>query len=353
MLDSDSSRSQWPASHLPGQTVDRLLYASLCCVDGPVFEEMHRIRDHALQRNAADEVYVALLYQAGWFMEWMEGPTAGIQALMRRVARDPRHRDLRLLHLSRGQRRLTQPWSMAYTQEHEKTDDFARRAIALREKRRQQPSDPASVWRRLSMPLNKAGAADSVENDCFQRVMVCSARGTESFDLVHWLGQVHQCTVRSHRFAGAQAHARDIATDYVDLEGSTGEVVRRVVAMARNGLHIGLTQAFLPDYSHLIVLLSGESKRDADLINMLVSSCWRLAHRPVLVGVAPPGCSHAGLREVAREGGLVYLDCDLSSRVDTPALWAVTVPALDFSLGAHPGGSPCHPQQASTPMPNK
>jgi hypothetical protein len=346
------SSSQWPASHLTGQAVDRLLYASLCCVDGPVFEEMHRIRDHALQRNVADDVYVALLYQAGWFMEWMEGPTAGIQSLMRRVARDPRHRDLRLLHLSRGQRRLTQPWSMAYAQEHEKPDDFARRAMALREKRRHQPSDPASVWRRLSMPLNKPSAVESVENDCFQRVMICSARGTESFDLVHWLGQVNRRKVMSHRFAGAQARARDVATDYVDLDGGTGEVVRRVVAMARNGLHIGLTQAFLPDYSHLIVLLSGESKRDADLINMLVSSCWRLAHRPVLVGVAPPGCSHAGLREVAREGGLVYLDCDLSGHVDPPALWAITEPALDFSLGAHPDGSPCHPQQASTPMPN-
>jgi FAD-dependent sensor of blue light len=351
VLDSSLSSLQMPVSHLPGQSVDRLLYASLCCVNGPVFEEMHRIRDHALERNVADDVYVALLYQAGWFMQWMEGPAAGVRAAMRRVARDPRHRNLRLLHLSRGQRRLTQPWSMAYTQEHEQSADFQRRATALREKRSHEPSDPASVWRRLSMPLNSPAGAGSIESDCFQRVMVCSARGTESFDLVHWLGQANRRRVMSHRLAGAQAEVRDVATHYVDLDGGPGEVVRRVVAMARNGLHIGLTQAFLPDYSHLIVLLSGEANRDADLINMLVASCWRLSHRPVLVGVAPAGCAHAALRDVAREGGLVYLDCDLGGRLGPAAMWAVTVPALDLSLGAHPGGSPCHRQQVTAATP--
>ncbi len=57
--------------------MDRLLYASECRVQGSVFEEMHRIRDHALLRNVTDDVYVALLYQAGWFVEWLEGPAAG------------------------------------------------------------------------------------------------------------------------------------------------------------------------------------------------------------------------------------------------------------------------------------
>jgi len=331
---------------VPGGTVDRLLYASQCCVDGPVFEEMHRIRDHALRRNVADDVYVALLYQAGWFMEWMEGPTAGVHAVMRRVAHDTRHRNLRILHLSHGQRRLTQPWSMAFTQENEKPSDFARRAMALREKCGQQQLDPASVWRRLSMPLNGSAVAGPMESDCFQRVMVCSAQGTQSFDMVHWLGQKNRCKVMSQRFAGAQAHTRDVATDHVDLDGGAGSVVRRVIAMARNGLHIGLTQAFLPDYSHLIVLLCGDAKRDTDLITVLVSACSRLAHRPVLVGVAPLGCAHAGPRELARAGGLIYLDCDLSGPLDAPALWAATEPALDFSLAAHAGGLLCQPEQA-------
>jgi hypothetical protein len=321
-----------------GETVDRLLYASLCCVNGPIFEEMHRIRDHALRRNVADNVYVALLYQAGWFMEWMEGPTEGVQAVMRRLAHDPRHRSLRLLHLSHGRRRLTEPWSMAFRPEQDKPADFAARVAALREKRRErQALDPASVWRQISMPLNASGLAGPVETDHFQRVMVCSARGTQSFDLGHWIGQAYRSKVMSQRFAGAHSDTRDVATDYVDLGGGAGAVVRRIVAMARNGLQIGLTQAFLPDYSHLILLLCGEAQRDADLMNVLVSACARMAHRPVLVGLGSPDCGHARLREVAHAGRLVYLDCDLSGQVDAKSMWAAAEPALDFSLAAHAG----------------
>ena len=42
----DSTGSGWqdfPVS-IPLGEVDRLMYASLCCVQGGVFEEMHRIR---------------------------------------------------------------------------------------------------------------------------------------------------------------------------------------------------------------------------------------------------------------------------------------------------------------------
>jgi hypothetical protein len=318
---------------VPGEAVDRLLYASRSCVQGPVFKEMHRIRDHALQRNVADGVYVALLYQAGWFMEWMEGPSAGIQAVLRRLERDPRHRELRVVHHSRGPRRLPEPWSMAFRKDHEDPRDFERRVKALAESPDRQELEPASVWRRLSMPLKGSGAAGRQEGDRYQRVMVCSARGTESFELVRWLGHAHHCKVTSQRLAGAQAN--DVANDYVDLDGGPGAMLRRVVAMARNGLQIGLFQVFLPDYSHLVLLLCGDRKHDMDLIHILVSACSRLAHRPVLLGLGRPGCDHAALRAVARNGGLAYLDCDLGGTADARALWAAAEPALDFSRTAN------------------
>ncbi len=328
-MNSNLNSPPWVGAPVPGETVDRLLYASRSCVQGPVFKEMHRIRDHALQRNVADNVYAALSYQAGWFMEWMEGPSAGIQAVMRRLERDPRHRDLRVVHHSRGPRRLPEPWSMALRKDHEDPGDFERRLVALSESAGQQRLEPASVWRRLSMPLRGSGAAGRKESDLYQRVMVCSARGTQSFELVRWLGQAHHCKVTSQRLAGAQDN--DVANDYVDVDGGPGAMLRRVVAMARNGLHIGLFQAFLPDYSHLVLLLCGDSKHDVDLINILVSACSRLSHRPVLLGLGGPGCDHAALRAVARNGGLVYLDCDVSDTADAKALWAAAEPALDFS----------------------
>lgn len=321
----------------PGEIVDRLLYASQCCVQGSVFEEMHRIRDQALPRNRRDEVYAALLYQAGWFVEWLEGPAAGIDAVMRRAADDPRHCALRVIHRSRGPRRLTQPWSMAFRQDHEQPADFERRVTALSTASGQRGLEPAAVWRRLSMPLKGSGTAGRKESDLYQRVMVCSARGTQSFELVRWLGQAYACKVTSQRLAGAQDNVGDVATDYVDVDGGRGAMLRRVVAMARNGLQIGLYQAFLSDYSHMVLLLSGDGKHDAELVQNLVTTCARLSHRPVLLGLGRPGCDHARLREVARRGGLVYLDCDVLGSADAKSLWAIAEPALDFSRIARYG----------------
>ena len=326
-----------PGTSAPGEAVQRLLYASQCCVQGAIFEEMHRIRDHALQRNVPDQVHVALAYQAGWFMEWMEGPAAGVQAVMRRLVNDPRHRNLQVVHKSHGLRRLTQPWSMAFRHDHEHPADFERRLAALPRREAQPGLEPASIWRRLSMPLKALGVAGRAENELYQRVLVCSARGTESFELVRWLGQAYRCKVTSQRLAGAESRVLDVANDYVDLAGRPDAMLRRVVAMARNGLQIGLFQAFLADYSHMVLLLCGDKKHDEDLIRILISACSRLAHRPVLLGVGRPGCDHAGLRDLAREGALVYLDCDLGCSRETKSIWAAAEPALDFSRTARYG----------------
>ena len=336
MLDSGFGASVPPVSYPLGDAVDRLMYVSQCCVCSSVFEEMQAIREHALRRNVADQVHVALLYQAGWFMEWMEGPPEGVRAVLRRVARDRRHRGLRLIHMSRGPRRLTEPWSMAIKQVNEPSDAFEARVVALRQELREGRSpDPATIWRRLSMPLRGARAAGQDASASLQRVMVCSARGTGSFDLVRWLGDARGCEVLDQRFAGARAEARDVATAYVDLDTAMGSVVRRVVAMARNGLLIGLTQAFLADYTHVVLELSGSGSHDTGLMRLLTSACSRLVHRPVVVGIGAQGCDHLALRKLAHAGGLVYLDCDLGGHLHAEALWSAAEPALDFSLAAN------------------
>lgn len=334
VLDLMTSEWQDSAATASDMEVGRLMYASQSNFTGPVFQEMQRIREHALQRNVADEVHVALLHQSGWFVEWMEGPPAGVHALMGRVARDTRHRGLRLLHSSRGPRRLTQPWSMAIVQALELPADFARRVATLREEHQQgRAPGPATVWRRLSTPLTHPGAAEQAVSDRFQRVMVCAAKGEASFDMVRWLGRTHKAEVVHRRFAGSRADGLDVATDYVDLD--IGAVVRRVIAMARNGLHLGLTQAFLPDYSHVILLLSGDSTRDGDLMQRLVAACARLVHRPVVLGLGLPFCDHAALQKMAHRGGLVYLDCDLAGHIDAQAWWDAAEPLLDLSLAAN------------------
>lgn len=315
--------------------VDRLIYVSLSNVEGSVFEQMLRMREGALARNLADKVNVALLYQSGWFIEWMEGPPSGIRAVMERVARDTRHRQITVVHSSRGLRRLTQPWSMAIKQTGDKPGNFAPRVFALQEQYLDKVAiEPISAWRQLSFPVLGPTSSGRAERFGCQRVMLCAAIGTQSFDIVQWLGQKHRWTVVNQRCAGERGG--DVAMSYVDLAVPVSAVVRRVVAVARNGLQIGVIQALLPDYSHFIALLSGQTKHDAEMVESLVSSCSKLGCRPVIVGVGPEGCNHALLGALAHEAGFVYLDSSLKSPARAAELWDAAEPALDFSAGVVP-----------------
>jgi hypothetical protein len=312
--------------------VDRLIYVSLSNVEGSVFEQMLRIRERALVRNVADKVCVALLSQSGWFIEWMEGPSSGIRAVMERVARDTRHRQITVVHSSRGPRRLTQPWSMALKQTGDKQSNFAPRVFALGEQYLDKVAiDPISVWRNLSFPVLGPTSTGQTERFGCQRVMICAAIGTQSFDIVQWLGQKYRWTVVNQRCAGERG--ADVAMSYVDLAVPVSAVVRRVVAVARNGLQIGVIQALLPEYSHFIVLLSGQTKSDAEMVGSLMSSCSKLDCRPVIVGVGPRGCNHRLLGTLAHEAGFTYLDSCLNGPARAAELWNAVEPALDFSVG--------------------
>lgn len=308
----DDSSSGWLTSlpALQPEWVGRLMYASLCNLQGAVFDELMRIRDHAMKRNLADGLHVALLYQSGWFVEWIEGPEQGIKALMQRVVRDTRHRGLKVVHTSEGPRRLLEPWSSAIVTAHEAPTDFARRVVAMRDARLTSAAiEPAAVWRRLSTPLLNPGAEEQDRDDRFQRLMVVSARGTESFDLVRWLGQSARVEVVHRRFAGSRPDALDVGCDYVDLPA--GEGWRRVIAMARNGLQLGLTHAFLPDYAVVVLLLDAVPQRNIQLLDKLLRACQRVQHLPALVAVGPAGWHLPEMAARAQASGMVWLEVRL------------------------------------------
>ncbi len=331
---SDASIQNHQPGALRGEepAVARLMYASLSTVSHSVFEEIDKIRLRSMQRNALDKISVALLYQSGWFAQWMEGPAEGVQAVLARVSADPRHQSLHVLHQSSGPRRLAEPWSMAIVQTREESAEFANRVMTLhQEYLSKRQGEPAAIWRRLSTPLTNPGASRQALSDHFQRVMVCSALGTDSFNLVRWLGKTFSTEVVHRRFVGSRPETMDVGTDYVDLE--TGQTVRRIIAMARHGLQIGLTQAFLSDYSHVIVLLSGLRERDHSLMERLLKACEHLAHRPVIVGLGPPDADHKTLQELASRAGLIYLDCDIAGDTNPESLWAAAEMALDQSTG--------------------
>ena len=248
----------------------RIVYASRARIKGSVYAEMERIRDSAMRHNAQLGVHTALLHQCGWFLQWKEGPEEAVLRTMERVRADRRHHDLRIVHSSAGPRLLAGPWSMAIVQLGDTAHAMAERVAQLhRATESGARFSPPAVWRRLSTPMRHPGAAQQADPDAFQRVLVCASRGEASFALVQWLAACHKQEVVHRRFAGP--YDLDVGTDYVDFE--EGGRVLRVIAMARKGLLLPLTRAFVPDYSHILLLLSGDAERDLALVRKAAMAC--------------------------------------------------------------------------------
>jgi hypothetical protein len=304
--------------------VARIMYASQASIRHSVYQELEKIRASALKHNEPAGIATALLHQSGWFVQWKEGPAPALQKIMERVAADVRHFDLRIVHRSRGPRLLAGPWSMAIVQCNETPGEMEMRVQQVKQQVDEglQFSPPA-VWRRLSTPMKHAGAMRQQDPDAFQRVLVCGANGMGSFDLVRWLGEQHEVDVVHRRFAGAVE--LDVGTDYIDFE-QEGRVWR-VIAMARHGLHLPLTRAFIPDYSHFVLLLSVDPERNAQLMQRVLRAYEFLDHPPALIGVASRADMHALPASLARRHGLPYLTAVADSR-DPHATWAEVQPLL-------------------------
>jgi hypothetical protein len=304
--------------------VARIAYASRARVAGAVYAEMERIRAAAVRNNVPLGVHTALLHQSGWFLQWKEGPGEALLRLMHRVQADPRHAEMRIVHSSRGPRLLDGPWSMAIVRSDESPEAMEARVRALQRSMWDGTQyNPVTVWRRLSTPLQHVAADRQGDPDAFQRVLVCSAAGTLAYRLVEWLGKRHRVAVLRRRFAGATA--LDVETDYVDFDAGTHAM--RVIAMARRGLEMPLTRAFMPDYSHVLLLLSGETGRDRALLLRLAKACAGRSRTPTLVGVAPEAGVHAAMRTSADGLGLAYaaVQGDPESPLDS---WEAVQPEL-------------------------
>lgn len=304
--------------------VARIMYASQASIRHSVYQEMEKIRASALKHNEPAGIATALLHQSGWFVQWKEGPGPEVQKIMERVASDVRHFDLRIVHRSRGPRLLAGPWSMAIVQCNETPAEMEMRVQQLKHQVDQGLEfSPAAVWRRLSTPMKHPGAMRQQDPDAFQRVLVCAASGMGSFDLVRMLGEQNEVDVVHRRFAGAIES--DVGTDYVDFE-QEGRVWR-VIAMARHGLHLPLTRAFIPDYSHFVLLLSIDPERNAQLMQRVMRAFECLPRPPALIGVASRPEMHELPSSLARRNGLPYLTAVADSR-NPLASWGAIQPLL-------------------------
>ena len=97
----------------------RILYCSRNKI-GDLSEQQSRALDQILAtaraNNSRREVTGALLYNAGYFAQVLEGPRTSIEHIFERIQRDQRHGDVTVLECSGIQLRDFPEWSMARVQ---------------------------------------------------------------------------------------------------------------------------------------------------------------------------------------------------------------------------------------------
>ncbi|WP_404480548.1 BLUF domain-containing protein [Novosphingobium sp. BL-52-GroH] len=76
--------------------------------------EIEHLVAMAHERNARLDVTGALLYTGNRFAQYIEGPTASVDALRASIHRDPRHDDITTIEMGIPQSRLFGSWSLAF-----------------------------------------------------------------------------------------------------------------------------------------------------------------------------------------------------------------------------------------------
>ncbi len=100
----------------------------------------------ARQRNAERGLAAALLFAGGRFAQTIEGTSADVDALMARIACDPRHRVLAVVERRRLDERSMSGWSMAISSDSVFVSQAMTRTMPGR-----LPAAPADVRRLLKL----------------------------------------------------------------------------------------------------------------------------------------------------------------------------------------------------------
>lgn len=89
-------------------------YCYISEASAPVHQlDLRAILDTAQAFNQARDITGCLVYEQGHFAQVLEGGERELERLMKRIARDPRHRNVRIVWSGPVQKRMFGQWSMA------------------------------------------------------------------------------------------------------------------------------------------------------------------------------------------------------------------------------------------------
>ena len=95
-------------------SINQLVYVSQA-VKKMSAEELSDIHSVAKANNSLIDVTGSLFYNGGWFLQVLEGPLATLDALYKKIEKDPRHKNSRILYNEPASFRTFTRWSMNMT----------------------------------------------------------------------------------------------------------------------------------------------------------------------------------------------------------------------------------------------
>jgi hypothetical protein len=86
-------------------------------------DELRDILKIAQTNNGAIDVTGSLFYNGGWFLQVLEGPAATLDKLYRKIEKDPRHKNSRILYNEPAKFRTFSRWTMNMTNLDDRQSD--------------------------------------------------------------------------------------------------------------------------------------------------------------------------------------------------------------------------------------
>ncbi|SCA56412.1 putative BLUF domain-containing protein [Candidatus Terasakiella magnetica] len=91
----------------------QVIYASAASYDFET-EELEALLQKARQTNLSKGISGILVYRSGSFLQVLEGPKAELKKLYKKIMKDKRHTELRLIFRGDIKQKDFQDWSMGY-----------------------------------------------------------------------------------------------------------------------------------------------------------------------------------------------------------------------------------------------
>lgn len=109
----ENAERQDPDTGLREEPLAQLVYRS--AATGPMGQgELAHLLMQARTRNEAEQLTGLLVFDQGRFVQWLEGPSSGVERVWQSISRDSRHAEVERLHTPWHPERLFPEWRMEF-----------------------------------------------------------------------------------------------------------------------------------------------------------------------------------------------------------------------------------------------